>query len=63
MKLRDIFLPKYLHPNPLIRRRAIDKLESLLILKLIIKKDPNHNVRKKAAMKYYKIVHRKSVRK
>lgn len=63
MKIRDLILPKCLHSSPFVRRQAIDTLQNLTLLRHIIKKDPNHSVRKKAAMKYYKVKHQRNVKK
>lgn len=55
MKLRDVFLPKYMHSNPQVRRTAVKKLNRIDLLAEIIKGDSSHDVRKTAARRLFEL--------
>ncbi len=55
MKLRDIFLPKYMHSDPKVRLEAVKKLNRIDLLAKIIKRDSSHDVRKAAARRMFEL--------
>ena len=48
MSLKDLFAPRWKHPNPDVRRKAIKKIQFPSQLEQIIEEDDNHSVRKAA---------------
>lgn len=55
MKLRDIFLPKYMHSDPQVRLLAVKKLKRIDQLAKIIKRDSSYDVRKTAARRMFEL--------
>ena len=49
MKFQDLFLPRWQHSNPEIRRNAIAQLKDSKLLAQIAEKDPDETVRNTAA--------------
>lgn len=48
MKFSDFFVPKYLHSNPEMRLKFINKSKDISLLKQIAKQDQDQNVCKAA---------------
>lgn len=48
MKIKDLFVPKYLHSDPEVRLRFIGNTEDTVLLKSIAEQDSDASVRKAA---------------
>ncbi len=48
MKIKDLFVPKYLHSDPEVRLRFIGNTEDTVLLKSISEQDADASVRKAA---------------
>ncbi len=44
MKLRDLFVPKYVHSDPNVRIKFINKTDDTVLLKSIIENDQDESV-------------------
>lgn len=55
MKITDWFVPRYLHSNPNVRLKFVNKTEDTKLLKSISEKDDDGNVRKAAAERAKKL--------
>ena len=49
MKLSDLFVPKYLHSNPEVRVKAVEKSDDIKLLRQMAEKDEDAGVREAAA--------------
>jgi hypothetical protein len=56
MKLRDLFVPRWHHSNPEVRKKAIARIDNPDLLKQIGEKDDDPMVREAAADRLLKIV-------
>lgn len=45
MKFRDLFVPKYLHSDPDVRIKFVNKLDDKNLIKQMSEKDENQGVR------------------
>ena len=48
MKISDWFVPRYLHSDPSVRLKFVDRTDDVKLLKSISEKDNDVNVRKAA---------------
>ena len=48
MKLSDLFVPKWQHSNPEVRKKALEKMTDASLLAQISEKDEDTGVREKA---------------
>ena len=48
MKLSDLFVPKYLHSNPEVRVKAVEKSDDIKLLRQMAEKDEDAGVREAA---------------
>ncbi|MEE4243725.1 MAG: hypothetical protein V2I36_19860 [Desulfopila sp.] len=55
MKLRDFFVPKYLHSDPDVRLKFVNKSDDAHLLQQMSEKDKSEAVRKAAATKARKL--------
>jgi hypothetical protein len=55
MKFRDFFVPKYLHSDPDVRMKFVEKSDDAHLLKQMSKKDKSDAVRKAAAARAGKL--------
>jgi hypothetical protein len=44
MSLRDFFVPKFVHSDPKVRIKFVNKTTDTILLESIIEKDQNHEV-------------------
>ena len=51
MKFSDLFVPKYMHSNPEVRRQAVHRLDDAKLLQQISEKDDDAGVRQAAAQR------------
>lgn len=49
MKLRDLFVPRWDHSNPEVRKKAIARVENLDVLRHISERDDDPEVREAAS--------------
>lgn len=49
MKFKDLFVAKWLHSDPEVRKKAVEKMKDLKLLKQIAEKDSDGTVRTAAA--------------
>jgi hypothetical protein len=49
MKFSDLFVPRYMHSNPDVRRQAVDRIDDAKLLQQISQKDEDAGVRQAAA--------------
>lgn len=49
MKLRDLFVPRWDHSNPEVRKKAIARVENLDVLRHISERDDDPGVREAAS--------------
>lgn len=49
MKFKDLFVAKWLHSDPDVRKEAVEKMKDVKLLKQIAEKDSNESVRRAAA--------------
>ena len=49
MKFKDLFVAKWLHSDPEVRTKAVEKMTDVNLLKQISEKDSNESVRRAAA--------------
>lgn len=56
MKLRDLFVPRWHHSNPEVRKKAITRIDNPDLLKLISEKDDDPMVRETASDRLLQIV-------
>ena len=55
MKLRDLFVPRWHHSNPEVRKKAITRIDNLDLLKLISEDDDDPTVREAASARLVQI--------
>ena len=51
MKFSDLFVPRYMHSNPDVRKQAIVRLDDAKLLQQISEKDDDAGVRRAAAQR------------
>lgn len=56
MKLRDLFVPRWHHSNPKVRKKAIARIDNPALLKQISEKDDDAMVREAASDRLLQIV-------
>ncbi len=56
MKLRDLFVPRWHHSNPEVRKKAIARIDNTELLKQISEKDDDPSVREAASDRLLQIV-------
>ena len=56
MKFRDLFVPRWLHSNPEVRKKAIARIDDPNLLKQIGEKDDDPMVREAASDRLLQIV-------
>jgi hypothetical protein len=49
MKFQDIFVPRWQHSNPDVRKRAVGRMKDIKLLRQIAEKDDDELVRQTAA--------------
>jgi hypothetical protein len=49
MKFQDLFVPRWQHSNPDVRKRAVGRMTDIKMLQQIAEKDDNEMVRQTAA--------------
>ena len=45
MKLRDLFVPRWDHSDPMVRKKAVEKMNNIELIKQIAEKDEHPMVR------------------
>lgn len=61
MKFRDLFVPKYLHSNPEVRIRFIERIDDKNLISQMSEKDDNQQVRNAAIQRLQQLDQRKGV--
>jgi len=56
MSLRDLFLPRYLHSNPAVRLKFVNKSDDAHLLEQMSEKDADEAVRRAAADRAKKLL-------
>ncbi len=51
MKFKDLFVPRYLHSDPEVRIKFVNRSDDAKLLKQMAEKDADANVRKAAAVR------------
>ncbi len=51
MKFKDLFVPRYLHSDPEVRIKFVNKSDDAKLLRQMAEKDADANVRKAAAVR------------
>lgn len=49
MKFSDLFVPRYMHSNPEVRRQAVQRIDDAKLLQQMSEKDDDDGVRQAAA--------------
>lgn len=57
MKFRDLFVPRWQHSDPEVRKKALERIKYSSMLEQIAEKDEDPEVREAAAQKLQRLVY------